>query len=483
MKLLFSYILCATAFIHAVSCKKIVEIDAPKTSLVDKTTFANNVTATAVLTGIYQKMATKSDFAVYTGGISAMAGLSADEIKNYSTDVSRQEFYTNSLSIENTMVRDAWNRAYNCIYTANIALEGIQESVTLSSDVRNQLTGEAKFVRGFMYFYLVGLYGDVPLLLGSDYEKNAKTGRSSSGLVMQQAIADLVDAEKMLSIEYRSAGNEASTQKVRPNKAAAAAMLARAYLYAGEWQQAEQFATFVMSNTFSYRLTSLDEVFNTNSDEAIWQLYMDASNGVRIYESQMYDMRFRAPGSGTEPYGLSTSLVTSFETGDERRVQWVGQKTYSGTNYYFPAKYKTYRNDGNPEEFLTVLRLGEMYLVRAEARAQQGKLNGAESAEEDINAIRERAGLAPIHRATLPAIMEAIEKERRSELFTEWGHRWLDLKRWKGLSTAGSRLDEVMKDEAMLKGGTWMPQKSVFPIPNYDILKNPALIQNDGYKN
>src|SRR5690606_24643689 len=117
-----------------------------------------------------------------------------------------------------------------------------------------------------------------------------------------------------------------------------------------------------------------------------------------------------------------------FEPSDLRSTEWVRSKIVSGTEYFYPYKYRV-RNTALGEshmEYFVVLRLAEQYLIRAEARVHLGRLTGANSAEMDINSIRNRAGLPNTTAETAEDLMGAIEQERRSELFTE-GHRWFDL--------------------------------------------------------
>jgi starch-binding outer membrane protein, SusD/RagB family len=119
--------------------------------------------------------------------------------------------------------------------------------------------------------------------------------------------------------------------------------------------------------------------------------------------------------------------------------------------------------------------LSELYLARAEARAYQNNLAGAIS---DLDVVRKRAGVPLLH-IIQPSIsredlLTAIMNERRVELFIEWGHRWLDLKR---LGT----VNEVMSVATPLKGGIWNSFKQLFPLPLTDLQNNRQLIQNDGY--
>src|SRR5690606_29156305 len=126
-------------------------------------------------------------------------------------------------------------------------------------------------------------------------------------------------------------------------------------------------------------------------------------------------------------------------------------------------------------EYSMMLRLGEQYLIRAEARAKQGNLASAIS---DLDAIRDRAGLpliADINPAiSQNALLDLILHEREVELFSEWGHRWFDLIR-------AGHADERMVIVTPSKGGTWEITDQLLPIPYNEILLNVNLIQNPGY--
>jgi hypothetical protein len=142
----------------------------------------------------------------------------------------------------------------------------------------------------------------------------------------------------------------------------------------------------------------------------------------------------------------------------------------NGVYEYFPSKYKI--KSGTPlKEYSMVIRLAEIYLIRAEARAQQNNLSGA---IDDLNTIRWRAGLGGTLFTTKAGILAAIQKERRIELFSEWGQRWLDLKR-------SASVDSVMANQTQIKGNTWTSTQQLYPIPLAEISANPNLVQNSGY--
>jgi hypothetical protein len=173
---------------------------------------------------------------------------------------------------------------------------------------------------------------------------------------------------------------------------------------------------------------------------------------------------------------LSPQLLDAFEIGDNRKQEWISQVTVEGEVYYFPYKYKQRDVAPSQTEYLMVFRLGELYLIRAEARAMQGKLVGENGAAADINIIRERAGLMDVKSLDQSSMRNAVIKEKRVELFSEWGHRWLDIKRIR-------TVDDIMNITAPIKGGIWQSYKSLYPIPVQDIQRNPNLRghQNPGY--
>lgn len=439
------------------ACKKMVEVKAPVTQLVTETVFKNDASAVAAQLAIYAQM--EADGLPYNMAVAT--GLSADECINYSPSPDYTELYTNGLTSVNAATNALWTSFYKYVYEANAVLEGIVQAATLSAGVKKQLEGEAKFVRAFCHFYLVNLFGAVPVLASTDFRVNAVSGRQPASQVYQAIIQDLKEAALLLGDNYVSGANIPTTERTRPNKWAAIALLARAYLYNKNWPEAETAATAVIGQSAHYGLVPrLNEVFLKNSPEAIWQL-MPVIPGYNSIEGASFILK-------TTPslVSLTPDLVNSFEPGDGRKGAWIDSMTVAGTTYRFPYKYKVYQNAAALTEYSMLQRLAEIYLVRAEARSRQGKLP---EAQNDLNAIRNRAGLPNTTAANPADIMDAILQERRVELFTEMGHRWLDLKHMEktGLLQA--------------KGTGWREQASLYPIPQAELNLNPNLTQNPGY--
>jgi hypothetical protein len=448
--------------VFSFSCDDFVKVDSPKEELPRDIVFNDDANALAAINGLYSNMI--SEFTGFaSGGITFYAGLAADELQYYVNDGSDEsQFFTNSIDPRNSKNEVLWSNAYNYIYHANAILEGISLSNKLTPQVKSRVKGEAEFVRAFVYFYLVNLYGDLPLVLTTDYLANAGLPRSTKDQIYQQIVADLLSAQTLPDYGER----------IRPNKWVAVALLARVYLYTEKWVEAEAQATTLINNTALFTLESdLERVFDTKSKEAIWQMKQnipwlntwDGYNFIPLYP----------PANVT----MSNKLMETFEPDDLRKT-WIGTLLNDSDSslYYFPYKYKEPYASVLKEHYM-VFRLAEQYLIRAEARAQQDNLAGAIT---DLNAIRERAGLPDIDPdISNQDLLLAIEKERQTELFAEWGHRWFDLKRTKGINDKTlSRAVEVL---STVKDEHWQPTDILFPIPFRDTQNDRELRQNPGY--
>jgi hypothetical protein len=445
------------------SCKKFVDIDSPNNQLVSNTVFTSDASATSALIGVYSNiMRTASSFV--NTQTTLLAGLSSDEFSNYSTSSTQTEFYQNALSANNSNVQIYWRDTYKYLYQVNAIIEGLSKSASISNKVKAQLEGEAKFLRAMCHFYLVNFFGDIPLITTTDYRINTMNPRTPASEVYQQIITDLKDAELLLSENYVKGDNtiySGAPERVRPIKAAATALLARTYLYAGDWNNSELHAKSVIENRGLFNLTTLDSVFLKNSKETIWQL-MPVVSGFNTWEGNTF-----IPVSTPTSIAISSFLYNAFELGDLRLTKWINSITVGAQTYYYPFKYKV-RSGATVTEYYTILRLAEQYLIRAEARAQQNNLSGALS---DLNIIRARAKLPNSNAIDKASLLSAIEKERRVELFAEIGHRWLDLKRT-------NRANSVM---SVIKGSAWQATDIFYPIPQSEILNNLNLKQNLGY--
>lgn len=478
MKAKYTCILILVVLMDSMAgCEKLVSVSSPYTTVTGADAFSSDATAAAVMTGLYTTISAAGQLSNGFVDITLLGGLSADEFTLWSgaTNQAYVQYFTNALLSTAPITSSPWIAIYPYIFTCNSTIQGVTASTSLSAGVKQQLLGEATFMRAFCYFYLVNLYGDVPMPLGTSYNQNDTLSRTPKAQVFQQIIADLKTAESLLSPTYVNATLlAASTARVRPVKWAAAALLARVYLYTGQWDSAEIQASSVINNTSLFRLAGLDTVFLKTSAEAIWQL-QPVNTGYNTEDARTFVVQSTGP-SNTNPVYLSSSLLNSFETGDQRRIHWVGSVTAGGVTYRFPYKYKINTINTSTTftstEYQTVLRLAEQYLVRAEARAQQNNISGA---QQDLDTVRRRAGLPITAAGDKASLLTAILHERQVELFCEWAHRWLDLKRT-------GAVDTVMSTVTPAKlGGSWNLKDELFPIPVSELQRDPRLVQNPGY--
>jgi hypothetical protein len=437
------------------SCKKFVQVSPPNTEIAAADAFTDDKAATSAVLAVYAEMSL-SYFYITSGGMTVYPALSADELVYTLSNTDLLSFQNNAVIADGqTILSHLWAPAYRYIYYANAVLEGVTNSKTITEATRNQLTGEMLTIRALSYFCLVNLFGDVPLELTTDYRANSVMPRTPVNGVYVQLATDLLKAEDLLGADYPT------PMRARVNKWTAAALLARIYLYQKDWVDAEAQASTVI-NSSQYSLEpDLNNVFSESSNETIWQLSNDLSNTAEAQEFVPYD-----PGD-VPNYALTPFLLSAFEPNDQRFSKWTDSNVVDNNVYYYPYKYKD--NNYDPvTEFYVVLRLAEQYLIRAEARAQQGNI---EEAVSDINVIRSRAGLGNISASDKDEALTAIAHERQVELFCEWGHRWCDLKRT-GMADAvlGTR-----------KAPNWQPTDAVYPLPAGELTNNPFLVQNPGY--
>lgn len=449
---------CLACVITSTGCRKLLDVSPPLDQVSTGTVFASDTNALNALSGLYIQMMDNTR-SLLNGGVTIYGGLSADELVNTMPNIFEDPFRTNTLSADNLQNAGLYNMAYILIHTSNTLQAGLDGAANLSAATTTALRGEAEFTRALVYFYLVNLYGPVPLVTTTDYETSALLPRSSTTAVYRQIVADLAAAQQALSPGYVTTA-AFPNDRTRPNRGAATALLARVYFYMGQWAQADSAASAVINNTL-YRLEpSLDSVFLASSREAIWQLQPVHSN-MATSEGLSF-----LPASAMSPplYSLADILLNSYEPGDQRRTHWTA-KAANGKVYSY--KYKRAMDDPSWREYNMVLRLAEIWLLRAEARVMLGNLAGAAA---DLNVIRYRAGLPATTATDAGDLLAAIRHERQIELAVEWGQRWLDLKR-SGLA------DVILGAEK----SSWKHTAALFPIPNTELSKNPNLVQNDGY--
>lgn len=446
------------------SCKKLIEIPVnPPTAVIRGQIFKDSATTLSAVAGVYSLTPGGAGLPYQDGIFTISTALSGHEIAYTGSTEEFSQFFTYNVTPVNAVLNGIWQAHYTEIYQVNDILENIKDNGYLSTSFIQQITGEMKFVRAFCYFNLVNMFGGVPLVTTTDYQTNARLPRSQSEAVYAQILADLGDAVQLLPPAFPSPGH------LRPNLYTAIALQAKVNLFLGKWQQAYNEADSVIRSGDFSLVTNLNDVFLDNSNEAIWQVPI-----LNTYQGSMEANYFLPNSTTVAPnFVITDSLLNQFEPGDRRLSAWTGVNVIGGQNVYYPAKYKD-KQQTTPQTDYMLLRFAEMYLIRAEAAAQLGHLDQAIA---DINTLRARAGLSAtkVSASSQSAVLIAVRKERRTEMFTEFGSRWFTLIR----TSTDSKYPANIQAPAVLTG--WKPTNALYPIPENQISLNSTLTQNPGY--
>lgn len=435
------------------SCKKFVEIPQAPDQIVNDVVFMTDASANAAMTGVYSNLM-RSHQSIANTGLVLYTGLSADELYPSVSNAEYENLANNTLTNTSAALGNLWQVTYQQLYHCNAVIEGLERPNGVSPSLSVQLSGEARFMRAYLYWGLVNVFGDVPLVLSTDYRANAVLPRTPVTEIYMQMVKDLTASITLLPPQV-------GTTRTRPGQWAAKALLARIELYLQHWSVAAQLAGEIIDSGLFSLPANLSQVFLSTSPETIWAMHPVVAS---IATSQA-NLFVTSSTTQIPPLSITDTLWNNFSSADHRASSWLRAITVNGKTYRHPFKYKT--RTGNPvTEFNVLIRLAEILLIRAEARTHNGDHDGA---LQDLNRVHTRAGLTALVGLDEAALFRAIEHERQLELFTE-GQRWFDLKRT-------GRIGDVI----LAVKGKWQPSFALYPIALTELNTNPFLIQNPGY--
>lgn len=387
-----------------------------------------------------------------------------------------------------------WSNLYNAIAKTNLVLDKVDgvTDPTFSETRRNQIKGEAYFLRAYHYFTLVKLWGGVPLVTNYVNSANPEVvniPKASVDEVYAFIINDLETAASLLPDTY---GSDASVNKARATAGAANALVAKAYAQKPNpnYQKVLDHIVLVESSTANYTLINYANLFdsnNYNNAESIIEVQYSGGNEGN-YGPQLLLPPSISGDSWRKFVTPSKNLIAAFdEQSDNVRknasilfenVQWVDEYWGNSIGSSIPFSYKWKIAGGFASSNRQyILRYGDMVLLKAEAL---NELNQLEPAATQVNRIRTRASLPNLttsQKSSKEVLRETILKERRLELFQE-GHRWDDLARFNKLVTTMNNLVEIDLRNGNPVNYTMTQAKILLPIPQQELDRNPALVQN-----
>ena len=468
-------------FFFITSCDDDLELT-PEQSISDALAFTDIATAEGVLTGTYNLL---QDGEAFGGIIQLIDEYMADNVNFSGSFPSLQDLNNYQQKATDAFaVRNAWRENYEIVLGANAIIANAQGLPDGDADKKNQLEGEARFLRALAYFQLCNLYAQpfivdqgtnlaVPLYLDPFTGEVILLERSTLNAVHAQIISDLESAMRLLPKKM---------DQGRASSLAATALLARLRLYRGEWQMAADLADDVIKSG-DHTLASDYTFYNTVNPEYIFTVENtsvdnDAGNAQQGNSYDLYYEGVKDGGRGDAEFAADLEKAFLEEPGDRRLNLREESTNFTGATRFYSTKF----NDGqNNTSDAPLIRVSEMYLIRAEALAE---LNGVNQESIDlVNPIRKRAGLKSwtlSDFSTKTEFITAILNERRKELAFE-GHRRLDLLR-KGLPLRAtvSSVPAFVENKNTV-GLTAGDDVVIYPIPQREIDLNPMLEQNPGF--
>jgi len=450
MKQFVKYFLVSIVFCIASSCSDLLEPQ-PIDLLTDDTVLNESKDVPNVETGLY------TAFRGITSSIVIAGDCTADMLTFNGTFSQYRELGTKQITSSNASVLTLWSSIYNTIYLANFIIERLPDVAGVPTSQRNRVMATAHFLRGYAYFVALYSFGGVPLVKETSIDANRNIPRATEADILQQILDDYNEALGNLPDQPSSAAF-ASTYALD-------AAFAKYYLYIGNWAKAEQHSTNIISSNKYKLVTDFSSLVTKDfTEEAIFEvgytLTDDPGTSATGLNNIFVGRREMIPSNQV------VVALASAESGDRfSTISFNANLLKGNDNGWSVAKYGTADQDNNN---VVVFRLGEIYLIRAEARAKQAKVTEAKA---DIEQLRSRANAPLLGTVTQNQIIQIIEEERRYELAFE-GNRWYDLVRT-------NRADAVMNSFSP----NWKSTYKLWPVPQRELLNNPSLAgnQNPGY--
>ena len=446
--------------LSAGACQEVLE-PKPVDLLVDELVLNEIADVQPVRLGMYNALRGTAAPTVIAGDFTA------DYVQFNGTFNDYRELSTKQITAANGAVDLLWQSLYRTIYVANFMLENLPKVTGVPEATRKQVLAEARFLRGWANFIGTNTYGDIPQVTTTDQAANRTIGRTAKAAILASVLADFEAA--LVDLPNVAAGStNATTNAAFLNKVNCRAALARYYLYQRNWTKAEELASSVISSgVYGLETNYVDVVTKDFPRESILEVGYNLTDDPGTSTFGLNNV-FAGRREVIPSNQLVLSLVST-EAGTRRETISFSTLNLRGNdNGWTVQKYGTASAENNN---IVLIRLAEMYLIRAEARAQLGRQTGTTGAVADLNVLRARAKAPAITTTVQADVLLAVERERVYELAFE-GHRWYDLIRT-------GRVQAVMTAFSP----NWNSRYERWPIPQTEIQQNPTLRgqQNPGY--
>lgn len=449
----------------------------------------------AALTGVYESFQ-GNDYYVWDHVL--FSDVRSDN--NYAGGDNPMIFQLDAINVEptNDRIYNAWSAIYNAIAKANVVIEQAPNVQRLLTDERReQIIGEAYFLRSYHYFTLARLFGGVPLILES--VKSGDPGvvnvfRATEEETYAQIIADLKLAAEKLPNDY---GTDSSVNKARATKGAAYALLAKAYAQQPmpEWGQVVNYADLVINSPAGYQLLGsyadlFDGAHYNNSESIIEIQYLGGNEG--SWAPQMHLPPSKSGDTWRKFVTPSHDLVDAYDAeGDvvrkdanilfEEIPYWADEYWGNANGSTIPFNYKWKNAMGwASSDHVYLLRLADIILLKAEALNNQGQSGAAADLVDQIRLRANIGVLAANVRASQDLMKTAILNERRLELAQE-AHRWDDLVRNNVAVQTMNAVDDLDLRTGNSVNYNMQDYEIFLPIPQRELNRNPNLVQTTGY--
>jgi len=435
----------------------------PRTALSPEVALANVSGTEAILVSVYNRLLAQG---AYGNSLFLLPDISGDIF------VQRPGASRGNASYNLTPGGTLGYYPYASINEANYIIDGIT-TLEAPQATKDRLLGSALFLRALNYFNAVRSYGYEPNKLVNGWDKGViMRDKPTKGLTDAdfRARGTVTEAYQLMESDLQQAATllAGNTNVYYASPAAANALLARVYLYWERWADAEARATAAIGAT-NARLTTTAATYEaawstSPNPESVFELNVNATTeSVGVNESMASWVTNRQWGD----FGINPELVALYPTGDIR-LSLLKTAPVSGIQLQFLDKWNA--NKGNFAQNLPVIRLAELHLIRAEARAEQNNIAGGLA---ELNALRAARGVPAATAANRQALIDAIMLERRLELAYE-GHRFYDQKR-RGM--------DITRPGAIGANATlpYADFRILAPWPSAQVNLNPLLLQNPGY--